>query len=66
MEKTWFLKEEMDGQLFISHQNGQFYFLGNMIKVAFRICTLKWRVKNYASRQGKSIKRRNESVIDIV
>ena len=40
-----------------------FVFITNMIKVLFSICTLTGRVNNYVSRQGKGIKRRNESTI---
>ena len=63
MGKTRSMKEEMDGEVFISHQSRHFSFLDNMIKVLFPICTLNWRVNNHVSRQGKD--RRNESAIDI-
>ena len=38
-------------------------FLVNMVKVLFPNCTLTWRVNNYASRQGKGINRKYESII---
>ena len=53
MEKTRFVKEKMDGRVFISRQSRHFSFLNNMIKVLFPIFTLIWRVNNYVSRQGK-------------
>ena len=66
MEKTRSMKEEMDGEVFISHQSWHFSFLDNMIKVLFPIRTLNWRVNNYVSCQGKGINRRNESTINII
>ena len=42
------------------------FFIDNMIKVLFSICTLNWPVNNYVSRQGKGINRRNESTIIII
>ena len=45
---------------------GIFSFVNKMIKVLFIVCTLTWRVKNYVSRQGESINRRNESTITII
>ena len=65
MEKTRSMKEEMDGEVFISRQSRNFSFIDNMIKVIFAICTLNWRVNNYVSRQGKGINRRNESTLNI-
>ena len=59
------MKEEMDGEVFISRQSRHFSFIDNMIKVLFLVCTLNWRVINYVSRQGKSIKKRNESAFII-
>ena len=53
METTRSMEEEMDGELFISRQNGLFPRKDNMIKVLFPICTLIWRLNNYVSRQGK-------------
>ena len=63
MEKTLSMKEEMDWKVFISRQSRHFSFLYNLIKVVFLFCTLNWRVNNYASRQRKSINRRNENTI---
>ena len=60
------VKEEMDGEVFISRQSRHYPFVDNMIKVLFPICTLLWRVNNYVSRQGKGITRRNESTIIII
>ena len=62
MEKTRSMKEEMDGEVFISSQSRHFCLINNMIKVLFPICTLNWRVNNYVFRQGKGINRRNESI----
>ena len=54
MEKTRSVREEMDGEVFISRQSRHaFPLINNMIKVLFTICTLIWRVNNYVSRQGK-------------
>ena len=53
MEKTPSVKEEMDGEVFISRQSRHYLFLGNMIEVLFPICTLVWRVNICLSRQGK-------------
>ena len=47
--------EEMEREVFISRLSWHFSFLDNMIKVFFPICTLKWRVNNYVSFQGKGI-----------
>ena len=66
MEKTRSMKEEMDGEVFISRQSRHFAFIDNMIKVFFPICTLKWYVNNYASHKGKFINRRNESTTIIL
>ena len=60
------MKEGMDGEVFISRLSRYFSFINNMNKVFFPICTLNWRVNNYASRQGKGINRRNESTIIII
>ena len=46
-------------KLFISRQSWHFCFDFHSCKY-FHICTLTWLVNNYVSRQGKSIKRRNE------
>ena len=61
MEKTGSMKEEMDGEVFISRQSRHFSFMDNMIEVFFPNWTLNWRVNDYVSRQGKGINRRNES-----
>ena len=62
MEKTWSMKEELDGEVFVSRQSRQFSFIvNNMIKVIFPICTLNWRVNNYVYHQEKGIKKRNET-----
>ena len=66
MEKTRSMKEEMDGEVFISSQSWHFPFIDNMNKVFFPICTLIWRVNNYVSRQGKGLNRRNESTTIIL
>ena len=53
MEKTRYVKEEMDGSVFISRKSWQHSFINIMIKVLLPICTMIWRVNNYNSRQGK-------------
>ena len=60
------MKGEMDGKLFVFRQCQQFSFVNNTIKKLFPFCTLNWRVKSYVFRQGKGIKRRNESYIIII
>ena len=50
----------------ISRQSWRSAFIDNMIKVLFPTCTLKWRVNNCVSRQGKGINRRNEGTNIIV
>ena len=47
------MKEEMDGEVFISRQIRHDSFMDIMIKILFPICTLNWRVNNYVYRQGK-------------
>ena len=59
--KDAFVKEEMDGEMFISRQRWNFSFIDNMIKVLFPICTLNWRVNIYVSCQGKGVNKKNES-----
>ena len=63
MEKTRSVKEEMEGELFISCQSRHISFVSYLIWVKYfsLICTLTWRVNNFVSRQGKGINRRNES-----
>ena len=61
MEKTRSVKEEMEGNVFISRQSRHISFVIIMIKVLFLLCTFTWRVNNYVSHQGKGINRRNES-----
>ena len=60
------MKEEMDGEVFISRQSWRFLFVDNMIKEFFPICTLNWRVNNYVSRQGKAITRKNEITMIVI
>ena len=57
-EKKWI---KMDGKVFVFRQCRHFPFIVKIIKVLFPICTLTRRVKIWASRQGKSIRRSNES-----
>ena len=40
MKKTRSMKEEMDGEVFISRQSRHFSFIDNMIKETFPIFTL--------------------------
>ena len=63
MEKTRSMTEEMEGEVFVSHQSWHFPFIDNMNEVLFPTCTLNWRVNNYVPRQGKGLNRRNESNI---
>ena len=46
------MKEEMDGEVFISRQSWNYLFIDNMIKI-FPICSLIRGVNDYVSRQGK-------------
>ena len=62
-EKTRFLREELDGKLYISGQSRHFLCRVKMIEVLFLICILTWRVNNFVSRQRKSKNRRNGSAI---
>ena len=55
------MREEEDGKLFITRQSRLSNFEVIFFYTLFPICTLTWRAKNYVSRQGKGIKRRNES-----
>ena len=45
------MKEEKDGEVFISRQSRYFMFTDIMNKVLLSICILKWRAKKYFSRQ---------------
>ena len=65
-EKTRFMKEEMDGELFVTRQSWHFFFLDTMIKVLSRTCTLNRRVNFYVSRQENYTNRRNDSSIFII
>ena len=38
------MKEEMDGEVFISRQSRHFSFIDIMIKVIFPFCILIWRL----------------------
>ena len=51
-------------KLFISRQSRHFDYDDVIFKVLFPICALTCRVKNYVSRQGKCINRRNERTDD--
>ena len=64
VEKTQFMKEEMDGELFISRQSRHYSFIESLIKLLFPLCTLNWRVNNFVSSQGKSTNRKNESTVN--
>ena len=61
LEKTRRMKEEFDGNVFVSRQSQRFLFIVKMVKMLYPVCTLTWRVNNCVSRQGKGIKRTNES-----
>ena len=65
MVTTRYMKEDLDGKVFISRQSRQFHFIANMKKLLFPISTLNWRVNNYVSRQGERLNRRNKSTIII-
>ena len=60
------MKEQMDGEVFISRQIWQVSFKDNMSKVLFPDCTLNWRVNTYVVRQGKGVNRRNKSITIIL
>ena len=47
------MKEEMEGEVFISRQIRHYPLIDNMTKGLFLMCTLIWRVNNYVSRQEK-------------
>ena len=67
MERAQSMKEQKwMARCLLPRQSRHFFFIDNAIKVLFPICTLIWRVNNYVSRQGKSIDRRNESIIIII
>ena len=62
MEKTRYVKEELEGKLFfVSRQSRHISSAINMIKVLFPALYLYLACNNYVSRQGKGINRRNES-----
>ena len=66
MEKTQPMKEKMDGKneaknVFLPLESTFLVFTVIMINIPFLIGTLTWRVNNSASRQEKSVNRRNES-----
>ena len=66
MEKTQFMKEELDGEVFIFCQCWDSSFIAHMIKVLFPNWTLNQRVNNYVSRQGKGKNKRHESTNSIL
>ena len=45
-------------------QSRPFSSVNNIIKAPFTVCTLNWSVKNYFSRQKKSIKTRNKNFVN--
>ena len=62
MEKARPMREEMDGKaVYFPPESALLPLMLYFSTVLFPICTLTWRVNNYVSRPGKSIKRRNES-----
>ena len=65
MEKARPMNEKLMKRCFFSRQSPH-VFVNSLIKVLFLICTLTWCVKNHVSRQGKLMKRRNESILIIV
>ena len=66
MDNTQSMKEEMEGEVFISRRTRHFPFIDNMIKVVSSICKWNWSVNNYVSLRGKGINRRNESTNIII
>ena len=60
------MKEEMEGEVFISRPGWHSSFIDSMSKVLFPICTLSWCVNNYVYGQGKILNRRNESTTIII
>ena len=55
MEKVRSMKEEKDGQVFISRQSRHCCFIDIMIKVFFPIRTLNWRVNNLFPAKEKAL-----------
>ena len=55
------MKEEMDGELFISRQSQHFPSIDKLFKVLFPVFTVNWCVNIYVSFHGKGITLRNES-----
>ena len=53
MERTRPVREELDGNMFISRQIHHFSSVHFMIEVLFSIFTVKWRVNNYVSSQKR-------------
>ena len=66
MEKTRFVREGMDGKVFLSRQSRHFSSVNIMSKVLFPTCTLTWRVNNYVFCQGKGMNRRSKNTIRIL
>ena len=63
MEKTWPMREEMNGKVSTSCQGWHFLFIVNMIKVLLTTAALTWRVNNYLSRQAKGENGKNDSTV---
>ena len=61
MEKTRCVKEENDGEVFISRQSRHISLLFTMIKVLFPTLYLYLARKQFVPRQRKGLNRRNES-----
>ena len=61
--RTRSTKEEMEGKVFISRHSWHFSFVNIVIEVLCPICTLNWRVNNYACGQGKFLKRETKVLL---
>ena len=60
IETTRLMRDGEIGRVLISCQSWHLHFNVLAMKVFFLICTLTWRVDNYAYQQGKGIIRTNE------
>ena len=66
IKKSPSMKEEMDGEVYISRQSRHLSFIDDMIEILFPNFTFKWSVNNYVSCQGKSMIRKKESTNIII
>ena len=64
VEKTPPMREETDGEVFLSCQSRHFSLVNKIIKVLSPIFTSTWCVNSFDYRLGKSINRRNENTFN--